>query len=79
MLNVLTLNLLFNVFGINRYGANLMAIAAVTLWNFWLNLKLSWRVTDAKPTPSIQQSPYPFQTADSSNQEHRPPNVTEIQ
>lgn len=47
ILNVLTLNLLFNVFGINRYLANLMAIVAVTLWNFWVNLKLSWRVTDA--------------------------------
>lgn len=46
ILNVLLLNLLFNVFGINRYLANLIAIAAVTLWNFWLNLKLSWRVTD---------------------------------
>jgi dolichol-phosphate mannosyltransferase len=48
VLNVLILNVLFNVFGINRYVANLLAIAAVTLWNFWLNLKLSWRVTDAK-------------------------------
>lgn len=46
VLNVLLLNLLFNVFGINRYVANLIAIAAVTLWNFWVNLKLSWRVTD---------------------------------
>lgn len=46
--NVLILNLLFNVFGINRYVANLMAIALVTVWNFWLNLKLSWRVTQVK-------------------------------
>ena len=46
ILNVLLLNLLFNVFGLNRYVANLIAIAAVTLWNFWFNLKLSWRVTD---------------------------------
>ncbi|HEY9599138.1 MAG TPA: glycosyltransferase [Cyanophyceae cyanobacterium] len=46
VLNVLLLNLLFNVFGINRYVANLIAILAVTLWNFWVNLKLSWRVTD---------------------------------
>jgi dolichol-phosphate mannosyltransferase len=46
VLNVLLLNLLFNVFSINRYIANLLAIIAVTLWNFWLNLKLSWRVTD---------------------------------
>jgi dolichol-phosphate mannosyltransferase len=45
ILNVLLLNFLFNVFGINRYVANLIAIAVVTLWNFWVNLKLSWRVT----------------------------------
>lgn len=48
VLNVLLLNVLFNIFGINRYLANLIAIAAVTLWNFWLNLKLSWRVTDTQ-------------------------------
>ena len=46
ILNVLFLNLLFNVFGINDYLANLMAIALVTFWNFWFNLKLSWRVSD---------------------------------
>ena len=47
ILNVLLLNLLFNVFfgQQHRYLANLIAIAVVTLWNFWLNLKLSWRVT----------------------------------
>jgi dolichol-phosphate mannosyltransferase len=49
ILNVLILNLFFNQFGINRYVANLMAIALVTIWNFWLNLKLSWRVTDTQP------------------------------
>lgn len=48
ILNVLILNLLLNVFGINRYVANLIAIAAVTLWNFWINLKLSWRTTEMK-------------------------------
>lgn len=48
ILNVLILNVLFNVFGINRYVANLLAIAVVTIWNFWLNLKLSWRVTEVK-------------------------------
>lgn len=47
-LNVLLLNFLFNLFGVNRYLANLIAIAAVTIWNFWLNLKLSWRVTETK-------------------------------
>ncbi len=46
ILNVLILNILFNGFGINPYVANLIAIAIVTLWNFWINLKLNWRVTD---------------------------------
>jgi dolichol-phosphate mannosyltransferase len=46
ILNVLLVNLLFNVFGMNEYLANLIAIAAVTLWNFWINMKLSWRVTE---------------------------------
>ncbi|MFP4099538.1 glycosyltransferase [Coleofasciculus sp.] len=48
ILNVLLVNLLFNVFGINEYVAKLIAIAAVTVWNFWINLKLSWRVTDVR-------------------------------
>jgi dolichol-phosphate mannosyltransferase len=47
ILNVLIVNFLFNVLGINEYLAKLIAIATVTLWNFWFNLKLSWRVTDA--------------------------------
>jgi dolichol-phosphate mannosyltransferase len=46
ILNVLLLNLFFNVFGLNRYLANLLAIAMVTIWNFWINLKLNWRVTE---------------------------------
>ncbi len=46
ILNVSMVNLLFNYFGVNEYLAKLIAIAAVTVWNFWLNLKLSWRVTD---------------------------------
>jgi dolichol-phosphate mannosyltransferase len=48
ILNVLILNFLFNGLGINRYVANLLAIAIVTVWNFWINLKLSWRVTQVK-------------------------------
>lgn len=36
----------FNYWGINEYIAKLMAIAIVVVWNFWVNLKLSWRVTD---------------------------------
>ena len=48
VLNVLILNLVFNFVMANRYIANLIAIAVTTIWNFWLNLKLSWRVTDVK-------------------------------
>ncbi len=46
ILNVLLLNLFFNLFQLNRYVANFLAIVCVTLWNFWFNLKLSWRVTE---------------------------------
>ncbi|AFY73998.1 putative membrane protein [Synechococcus sp. PCC 7502] len=45
-LNVLLLNLFFNILHIHYLAANLLAIAVVTVWNFWINLKLSWRVTD---------------------------------
>jgi dolichol-phosphate mannosyltransferase len=48
ILNVLLLNFLFNVCHVNQYLANFMAIVAVTFWNFWINLKLSWRVTSTK-------------------------------
>jgi dolichol-phosphate mannosyltransferase len=43
ILNVVLLNLQFNLLHINRYLANLIAIGVVTIWNFWFNLKLSWR------------------------------------
>lgn len=45
-LNVLLLNLLFNSLHVNYLVANLLAITAVTIWNFWVNLKLSWQVTE---------------------------------
>ncbi|WP_375506774.1 glycosyltransferase [uncultured Nostoc sp.] len=48
VLNVLVLNLVFNFLIHNRYIANFIAIAVATVWNFWINLKLSWRVTDVK-------------------------------
>ncbi len=48
ILQTLLVNLFFNVFGMNQFVAKLVAIAAIVFWNFWLNLKLSWRVTDVK-------------------------------
>ena len=48
ILKVLLLNLLFNLLHINPYVANVLAIAVVTLWNFWVNLKLSWRTSDMR-------------------------------
>ncbi|QKQ72176.1 glycosyltransferase [Nostoc sp. TCL240-02] len=48
VLNVLVLNLVFNFLIPNRYIANFIAIAVATIWNFWINLKLSWRVTEVK-------------------------------
>ncbi len=46
ILQAVIVSFLFDVLGINKYAAKLMAIVVVTAWNFWLNLKLSWRVTD---------------------------------
>ncbi|YAI81288.1 MAG: glycosyltransferase [cyanobacterium endosymbiont of Rhopalodia sterrenbergii] len=46
VLNVIFLNIFVSVLGYNKYIANLLAIVLVTLWNFWFNLKLSWRVTE---------------------------------
>ena len=37
----------------NRYVANAIAIAIVTVWNFWLNTRLSWRVTETTSAPSF--------------------------
>lgn len=48
ILKILLLNILFNGLHLNPYLANFLAIVAVTLWNFWINLKLSWRVTEVK-------------------------------
>lgn len=48
ILNVLIVNVLFNIFHLNEFIAKLIAIALVTVWNFWFNLKLSWRVTEVE-------------------------------
>jgi dolichol-phosphate mannosyltransferase len=52
ILSVLLFNFFFKTLHINLYLANLIAIAIVTVWNFWMNLKLSWRSTDVKPEKS---------------------------
>ena len=49
ILNTVVLNLQFNLLGMNRYLANAIAILLVTGWNFWLNMKLSWRETGLSP------------------------------
>jgi dolichol-phosphate mannosyltransferase len=41
-LNLVLLNLLFNVGKLNRYLANALAILAVTAWNYGINRKLNW-------------------------------------
>jgi dolichol-phosphate mannosyltransferase len=46
VIKVIILNILFNFVIPNQYIANILAIGCATLWNFWINLKLSWRVTD---------------------------------
>lgn len=45
VLNTLLVNLFFNIFSINAYLAKFFAIAVVTLWNFWVNFKLSWKTS----------------------------------
>lgn len=47
MLNLICLTLLAQL-NLNYLLANLVAIAVVTLWNFWMNLRLNWRVTEVK-------------------------------
>ncbi|WP_413160664.1 glycosyltransferase [Capilliphycus salinus ALCB114379] len=46
VLNATIVNILSRGLGMNEYLGKLIAIAIVTFWNFWVNLKLSWRVTE---------------------------------
>lgn len=46
--NSLIVNFLFYEFQVNEYIAKLVAIACVTLLNFWLNLKMNWQLTKTK-------------------------------
>jgi dolichol-phosphate mannosyltransferase len=52
VLNIVLLNLMFNYLRMDRYLANGLAIAIVTGWNFWLNVKLSWRDSGAEVAAS---------------------------
>ncbi len=47
ILNVILLNVQFNLLGMNRYLANAVAIALVTAWNFLVNRALAWRASVA--------------------------------
>ncbi|MDX2273736.1 MAG: glycosyltransferase [Cyanobacteriota bacterium] len=47
-INSLLLIMLTDGLGIHYLLANLLAIATVMFWNFYLNLHLSWRVTDVR-------------------------------
>ena len=47
--SVLLLTLQVRWLQLNRYLANAVAIGLVTAWNYWLNVKLSWRVPTAPP------------------------------
>jgi dolichol-phosphate mannosyltransferase len=48
LLNVVLLRILTGYFAINVYVANAIAIGVVTLWNFGLNVSLSWRASELR-------------------------------
>jgi dolichol-phosphate mannosyltransferase len=54
VLNVVILNLLFNLAGLDRYLANAISILAVTGWNYFLNRKLNFAPV---ATPSTRPPP----------------------
>jgi len=45
-LSVLLLYLQVKIFNLNLYLSNFIAIVLVSIWNFWLNSQISWRVKD---------------------------------
>jgi dolichol-phosphate mannosyltransferase len=64
VLNVVLLNVQFNLLGMNRYLANAVAIAAVTGWNYLLNRALAWR---AALPPDGTAAPRPDASAETRN------------
>lgn len=53
LLSVALLTLQVERLHLDRYVANAVAIAVVTAWNYWLNLKLSWRATATGAAPLV--------------------------
>jgi dolichol-phosphate mannosyltransferase len=53
VLNVVILNVLFNLAGLDRYVSNAVAIVSVTAWNYFLNRKLNF----APMAPSVRPPP----------------------
>ena len=54
LLSTTLLNLIYHFAIHDRYLANFIAIVSVTLCNYWLNLKLSWRVTERSIPPKTR-------------------------
>jgi dolichol-phosphate mannosyltransferase len=54
LLSTTLLDLIYHFAIHDRYIANFIAIVSVTFCNYWLNLKLSWRVTDRSILPKIR-------------------------
>ena len=48
VIKVILANIFLNKLGMDAFLSNFIAIGLVTVWNFWINLKLSWRVTETK-------------------------------
>lgn len=46
ILNTLIVNFLVYKVGMNAYIAKLVAIICITFWNFGMNLRLNWQVTE---------------------------------
>ena len=58
VLSVVLLNVLFNFAGLNRYWANGIATAVVTLWNYGLNRTLNWMpIVTKRPPESVRMPP----------------------
>jgi dolichol-phosphate mannosyltransferase len=57
LLSVLLLKLQVDQLHLNRYFANAIAIVIVTAWNYWLNLKLSWRATQTSVAAPLAGEP----------------------